>query len=210
MPAPLAIPVTVTGVPPIDTVTALVLGTVSVVMMARAAPAQPSSARASKARGSASVMRATGRGSPMTPVENGRTASVAQPPCRASARHVASASRMPGAPVPALAFPELTSRKRGGVSARCSRAKVTRAAGSRFRVKHRRAGGTVGNSHDREVVAVQPAHPRTGAAPANAGDGERRRHALHVRYASRPWHCLYFFPEPQGQGELRPILSPRT
>ena len=37
MPAPLAIPVTVTGVPPIDTVTALVLGTVSVVMMARAA-----------------------------------------------------------------------------------------------------------------------------------------------------------------------------
>src|SRR5487761_291982 len=26
-----------------------------------------------------------------------------------------------------------------------------------------------------------------------------------------PWQCLYFFPEPQGQGSLRPILrSPRT
>src|SRR5262249_3702966 len=26
-----------------------------------------------------------------------------------------------------------------------------------------------------------------------------------------PWQCLYFFPDPQGQGSLRPILrSPRT
>ena len=27
-----------------------------------------------------------------------------------------------------------------------------------------------------------------------------------VRYA--PWHFLYFLPLPQGQGSLRPVLSP--
>jgi hypothetical protein len=26
-------------------------------------------------------------------------------------------------------------------------------------------------------------------------------------YASLPWHCLYFFPLPQGQGSLRPTLG---
>src|ERR1700730_17655058 len=26
--------------------------------------------------------------------------------------------------------------------------------------------------------------------------------------ASAPWHFLYFFPEPHGQGSLRPTLSP--
>src|SRR3569623_3298382 len=25
--------------------------------------------------------------------------------------------------------------------------------------------------------------------------------------ASRPWHCLYFFPLPQGQGKLHPNLG---
>ena len=25
--------------------------------------------------------------------------------------------------------------------------------------------------------------------------------------ASRPWHCLYFFPLPQGQGSLRPTFG---
>src|SRR5882757_9668120 len=27
-------------------------------------------------------------------------------------------------------------------------------------------------------------------------------------YASVPWHFLYFFPEPHGQGSLRPTFSP--
>ncbi len=27
-------------------------------------------------------------------------------------------------------------------------------------------------------------------------------------YFSAPWHFLYFFPEPQGQGSLRPTFSP--
>src|SRR3984893_7585222 len=27
-------------------------------------------------------------------------------------------------------------------------------------------------------------------------------------YAAAPWHFLYFFPEPHGQGSLRPTFSP--
>ena len=27
-----------------------------------------------------------------------------------------------------------------------------------------------------------------------------------VNYTTAPWQCLYFFPESQGQGELRPTL----
>lgn len=27
-------------------------------------------------------------------------------------------------------------------------------------------------------------------------------------YFSLPWHCLYFWPEPQGHGSLRPTLRP--
>jgi hypothetical protein len=30
--------------------------------------------------------------------------------------------------------------------------------------------------------------------------------ALTEAQASTPWHFLYFFPDPQGQGSLRPTL----
>src|SRR5690625_670818 len=30
----------------------------------------------------------------------------------------------------------------------------------------------------------------------------------HAPQLRRPWQCLYFLPEPQGQGSLRPILRP--
>src|SRR6185369_11256158 len=35
-------------------------------------------------------------------------------------------------------------------------------------------------------------------------------HALHrlgLRHVNLPWQCLYFLPEPQGQGSLRPTFS---
>src|SRR5579863_1209435 len=32
--------------------------------------------------------------------------------------------------------------------------------------------------------------------------------ATKTDYALRPWHFLYFLPEPQGQGSLRPTLAP--
>ena len=39
-----------------------------------------------------------------------------------------------------------------------------------------------------------------------AGQNGRPDRRIHP---SRPWHCLYFFPEPHGQGSLRPILLPK-
>ena len=36
----------------------------------------------------------------------------------------------------------------------------------------------------------------------NAWERERRSESLYT-----PWHFLYFFPLPQGQGSLRPTLS---
>ena len=79
MPAPLAMPVTVTGTPSTTTRRDAPFGTVSVVMIARAAAYQPSSRAAASAAGSAATMRSTGSGSMITPVEYGSTSSGAQP-----------------------------------------------------------------------------------------------------------------------------------
>src|ERR1700732_5072634 len=38
-----------------------------------------------------------------------------------------------------------------------------------------------------------------------SGIAERRNKAI-APYAKRPWQCLYFLPEPQGQASLRPTL----
>src|SRR6056297_3367126 len=48
------------------------------------------------------------------------------------------------------------------------------------------------------------------AAVASAEDSRHHLQAGTGRlgHDSRPWHCLYFFPLPQGQGSLRPILRP--
>jgi hypothetical protein len=69
MPAPLAMPVTRASPFPSLTFLEDALATVSVVMIASAAVAQPQSFKA----GSAATMRAAGSGSMMTPVENGST-----------------------------------------------------------------------------------------------------------------------------------------
>src|SRR5438094_8124802 len=34
---------------------------------------------------------------------------------------------------------------------------------------------------------------------------EKQAHTL--RYTAAPWHFLYFFPEPHGQGSLRPTFG---
>jgi hypothetical protein len=36
------------------------------------------------------------------------------------------------------------------------------------------------------------------------------RWADDIRVALAAWHCLYFFPLPQGQGSLRPTLDMGT
>ena len=140
MPAPLAMPVTVTSAPSMRMRRDAPFGTVSVVMIARAAACQRSSRAARRADGSPSTIFPTGNGSMMTPVENTSTCSGAQPTSAAAFAHVARASASPELPVPALALPALTtsarkSSRRCRSAARCSRHTTTGAAQKRFCVK---------------------------------------------------------------------------
>jgi len=48
------------------------------------------------------------------------------------------------------------------------------------------------------------------ATEATDTESLRRIGALLGDYTAAPWHFLYFLPEPQWQGSLRPIFSPRT
>ena len=135
MPAPLAMPVTVTGLSPTRTRRDAALATVSVVMMASAADSQLSSRRSVMHSGSARVTRSTGRGSMITPVENGSTCPPSKPNRRAVSAQMARASASPRSPVPALALPVLTTIARmAEAAARCSRQTRTGAAQKRLRV----------------------------------------------------------------------------
>ena len=135
IPAPLAMPVTVTSRPPICSLRETALGTVSVVMMACAASAQLSGRRSATAAGNPASMRSTGSVSMITPVENGSTCDGAIDSCAASAAQQRRARSRPSAPVPALALPVLTSSARVPVpEARCSRQSCTGAAQKRLRV----------------------------------------------------------------------------
>ena len=95
MPAPLAMPVTTARRPAITKVRETSLGRVSVVMMARAARGQASASRPARAAGRAAARRSTGKGSPITPVEKGSTASALQAARAARAAQLASASARP-------------------------------------------------------------------------------------------------------------------
>ena len=75
MPTPLAMPVTLTRRPSISAAREAAFGTVSVVMIAAAAPAQFAPPSVARHRGSAASIRSTGSGSRITPVENGSTSS---------------------------------------------------------------------------------------------------------------------------------------
>jgi len=107
MPAPLAMPVTVTGAPSMSTRRDAALCTVSVVMMPRAAAIQPSARAAARAAGSAATSRLIGSGSMITPVENGSTSAGAQSSSCATATHVACAAVAPDSPVPVELYPSL-------------------------------------------------------------------------------------------------------
>ena len=110
IPAPLLIPVTVTVTPSCTNWRLAPLGRVSVVMIPAAASAQRSSARSARAAGNAASILATGRGSPITPVEYGSTEVSATPASSASLAQVCAAAARPASPVPALALPVLVNR----------------------------------------------------------------------------------------------------
>ena len=129
IPAPLAMPVMVTVLPPSCTWRLAALGTVSVVMMPSAAFSQFSAQASPSAAGRPAMMRSTGSGSMITPVENGKICSGDTLNSRANAIQVARALTSPGSPVPALALPVLiTIARMPCPAARCSRHNCTGAA----------------------------------------------------------------------------------
>src|SRR6188768_726566 len=134
MPEPLAIPVTATDVPPREIFFDTAFGTRSVVMIASAAASQLSSLRSATAAGNPAMIFATGRGSIITPVENGNTCLLLHPSNRAASAQAACAFLIPVGPVPALALPVLTINAlmaEPGLE-RCSRAIRTGAAQNWF------------------------------------------------------------------------------
>ena len=104
IPQPLAMPPSVK----LEPFTIRVLGIVSVVRMPRAASSAPSFESFLASFGVALRMTSIGKGVPMIPVEQTRTCRFSMPKASAAACVIASASAMPGSPVPALALPELT------------------------------------------------------------------------------------------------------
>src|SRR5690606_175940 len=94
--------------------------------------AHPFSWAFSKASGITAVIFWTGKGSPITPVENGNTCSGLTPDNCAIAAQVDLASSKPCSPVQALALPELIIRKRIGALDKCSLQTVPGAAQNAF------------------------------------------------------------------------------
>ena len=135
MPAPLAMPLIVTGTPPISAVAVASLGKVSVVMMARAASAMPSSRASATSLSSTPSKRDASSGSPMTPVEARKISAAVAPLARPAISAVSRVEATPVRPVKALALPELTTRSRALPPPRFARHQSTGAEGQRDRVK---------------------------------------------------------------------------
>ena len=113
-----------------------VLTRVSVVIMARTKASACCSVLPIDAFNSriAATTLSAGKGTPMIPVEEGKTSSKMQPKLSAAATQVATQPSMPGPPVAQLALPELTSTAatRPPVDARWRRPTVTGAATTRL------------------------------------------------------------------------------
>ena len=100
------------------------------------------------------------------------------------------------------------------VSARAARA-LPRFRGRRLRnravrrvARAGRSGGEGGGVHGPRGVLEVARISRTTLADGSAKRGLTAplRTAGPPRHATLPWQCLYFRPEPQGQGALRPTL----
>ena len=179
MPAPFAMPVTVTVAPSIVACRDAPLGTVSVVMIAFAASNQPSARALARAAGSAATSRSTGSGSMITPVEYVSTSCSGQARIDAKAAAVVAASATPRSPVPAFALPALTTSPRSRpLAARCARQSATGAAWKRFCVNTPAASvpgsQTTTSTSSRSqflmrAAAVPRATPGTGRSAPGAG-----------------------------------------
>ena len=167
IPEPLAMPPTCAVRPrPRSTSTAASLGTVSVVMMARAASVSARRPDAGVKEGSTDSIRSTPSREPMSPVDAVRTWRPATPMRSAISAWTALASASPSAPVPALAQPALAM-----TAAACPRdarsdrmASSTGAARMRLRVNVAAAG--TGPRSLTSSMTSGPSPDRSPARPA--------------------------------------------
>src|SRR5437016_3348506 len=108
MPAPLAMPVTVTGFPSTVTCRVAALGKASVVMMPSRAFQKPREERTPQAARIPACILSQGGSTPILPVEEGNTSFSSVPSVRPTNAQESSARRSPSCPVEALALPLLT------------------------------------------------------------------------------------------------------
>ena len=146
-------------------------------MIASAASSQWSAASAAIASGRPAIRRSTGRGSMITPVENGRIAPASTPSNRAAASQVLRAAASPGTPVPALALPVLMTNARIDPPARCSRHTWTGAAANRLRVKTPATLAPAASritSRSLRFALRMPASVQPSSTPATGSSSSRR------------------------------------
>src|SRR5436309_3394027 len=136
IPAPLAIPPTVTMPAAVSRRTAQCFGRVSVVMMARAASTPPRGVRRVAASRSAAAICATGRGTPITPVESTSAVRGGRAAACSAAWATVRAAASPSGPVHAFATRAFiaTARIRPGRSESRSASYTTGAARTAFLV----------------------------------------------------------------------------
>src|SRR6266576_1613208 len=168
IPAPLAIPPTVTRPPGVSKRTAQCFGRVSVVMMARAASMPPAGESRAAAWRSASTIGATGSGTPMTPVESTSAVRVGRAAACSAACAMARAAASPSDPVQAFATRAFiaTARMRPGRSASSSASYTTGAARTALRVNTPAAAQLVADTSRATSGAPSGLSPAWAAAAA--------------------------------------------
>ena len=114
---------------------------------------------------------------------------LARPPCRSRARH---SRRWPARSAPRCRAPRPWRPRLGPTPRRST--EPTRAEQQRPPARPAAAR------------SVRSDRPSDACARLGQGPGRRRTDAPGRLNVSRPWQCLYFLPEPQGQGALRGTL----
>src|SRR5258708_29778508 len=169
MPAPLAQPATRTDFPSTVQLAVAHFGRVSVVMMARVSPSKARTENSSEpaSSGTAFKIRSTGRGTPITPVEQTTTWFARQPSVSATRSAVACEATIPPGPTEQFAFPELTMTARiASADARTwARERITGGACTRFCVNT--AAADAGGSDTISAKSSEPVWPRF-LSPADA------------------------------------------
>ena len=89
-------------------------------------------------------------------------------------------------------------RTSAGVSAACRGGGGTAAASS----------ASVASGRARRRSTSPARHDQAGATEAPLGGTATSGGGAQLAAAVAPWHFLYFFPLPHGQGSLRPTLAP--